>query len=151
MQDFYIEVFEAPFLEVALDEVDHFGEHFVGVAGAVADVGNAKDGMLPLVEVADLCRRNVELVDSAGKERFHVLPLVFERVVLWEIESDAEGAYYHAVMGGLGGAKKKPLVGLRLIWGVVRWRHRADSNRWSSFCRALPCHLATVPHQHPII
>src|SRR3954452_4453201 len=30
------------------------------------------------------------------------------------------------------------------------WRHRADSNRWSSFCRALPCHLATVPELSPI-
>src|SRR5216684_5915260 len=25
------------------------------------------------------------------------------------------------------------------------WRRRADSNRWCSFCRAVPYHLATSP------
>src|SRR5216683_7651320 len=26
------------------------------------------------------------------------------------------------------------------------WRRRADSNRWCSFCRAVPYHLATSPY-----
>src|SRR5713226_3041268 len=28
------------------------------------------------------------------------------------------------------------------------WRRRADSNRWCSFCRAVPYHLATSPEIH---
>src|SRR5437764_14785324 len=35
---------------------------------------------------------------------------------------------------------------LRIKSRLFLWRRRADSNRWCSFCRAVPYHLATSPH-----
>src|SRR6266702_5552048 len=36
---------------------------------------------------------------------------------------------------------------LRIKSRLILWRRRADSNRWCSFCRAVPYHLATSPFE----
>src|SRR5690242_6787366 len=95
MEDFYLVVFEAALGEVVLYEVDYFGEDFVGVAGVGADAGYADSGTLPVVVVSYLGGRDVELVDGAREDGAEVLPLVFERVVLGEVQDDAGSADNH--------------------------------------------------------
>src|SRR5438045_8357412 len=95
MDYFYFVVLDAAFLEVVFDVIYYFGDDFVGVAGVGAYAGYTDGGALPVFVVGYFGGGDVELVDGTGEDGFYVLALVFERVVLREVEDYAGGADYH--------------------------------------------------------
>ena len=73
------------YLKPALvDKTDHFTEHFIGLAAAVADIADTKGGNLPQIVVINLGDGNVEFVAHPGGNRFQYPSLTLEGEILRE-------------------------------------------------------------------
>ncbi len=92
---------------------------------------------MPPVVVSHFGSGDVKLVGDAGQERLYVVALVFEGIILGEIEADSSSTNNH---GERAGRNKRPnaeclssmgekCVSHGLFTLRISLRHRADSNR----------------------
>src|SRR6266550_4541224 len=91
---------------VALHESESAGKHLIGVARVAAHACNRELGELPAILLADLSRRDVQLLADATQQSADNLPLRFQRSAFGQVQHDAHhadghGRSHHSVRLGL--------------------------------------------------
>src|SRR6266508_2530929 len=70
----------------ALDELEHFAQHLIGMPRIVADAHDAERGQLPRVLRVDLGHGDVESIADPLRDRFEHHALAFERAVFGQVK-----------------------------------------------------------------